>query len=613
MEKVRHLEIPLENIILATKNFDKENFIAKGGFGSVYKGKFQSSNGVIDVAVKRLDPDSTQGKHEFMMEITTLSSYRHKNLVSLVGFCYVDKEKILVYEHESRGSLDRYIQNPVDLTWIKRLKISIGAACGLNYLHDEVGQQHRIIHRDIKSANILLSKDWEAKVADFGLSKIAPANIQHTFLVTAAAGTYGYLDPVYYHTGVLTKESDVYSFGVVLFEILCGQLVFLEGSGFLGPLAERKYKENKMDDIIIPNLREQMKPHSLNTFAAIAYQCLKPDRSERPTMARVIEKLENAYEIQASLKAPEFARVGIWGTKSSGGPQNIWEFILKKDHKLTMITIDHGDLIYSLMFTTESKGILYTSKKAGGWNGGETVSEVMFEDDEEIIGIDGTVGVSRVEYAGYTIISSLSFLSNKKIHGPFGRVTNNPFSVPLDKGNFGGLYGLAGYYIDGIGVYMKASSDEITQVGVWGEKSLGNPENQWSFQLERNHHLKKIIIDHGDLIYSLMFTTEFRGEEKTSNKAGGWNGGDIVSEVTFTWDEEIIAINGTVGVSGGTYAGYTIISSLTFVTNKNTHGPYGSVTGTPFAVPWDKGSFAGFFGRCGYYIDAIGIYLKATI
>lgn len=165
----------------------------------------------------------------------------------------------------------------------------------------------------------------------------------------------------------------------------------------------------------------------------------------------------------------------------------------------------------------------------------------MFEDDEEIIGIDGTVGVSRVEYAGYTIISSLSFLSNKKIHGPFGRVTNNPFSVPLDKGNFGGLYGLAGYYIDGIGVYMKASSDEITQVGVWGEKSLGNPENQWSFQLERNHHLKKIIIDHGDLIYSLMFTTEFRGEEKTSNKAGGWNGGDIVSEVQTSLNEYVLS------------------------------------------------------------------------
>ncbi|KAI3781594.1 hypothetical protein L2E82_11612 [Cichorium intybus] len=390
-------------------------------------------------------------------------------------------------------------------------------------------------------------------------------------------------------------------------------MAYEEGSGFLGPLAERMYKKNKLNDIIIPRLRIQMKPNSLDTFAAIAFQCLKPTRSERPKMAQIIEKLENAYRIQASLKAPELARVGIWGTKDTKGPQNIWDLKLEKDHKLKMITIDHGYLIYSLMFTTESKGILYTSKKAGGWNGGETVSEVVLEEDEEIIGIQGTVGVSTGKYAGYTIISSLSFFSNKKTHGPFGRATNDTFSVPLDKGNFGGLYGLAGYYIDGIGVYMKASSDEITQVGFWGTKSPGGPQNQWSFQLDRNHHLKKITVDHGDLIYSLIFTTEFRGVEKTSDKAGGWNGGDIVSEVTFTWDEEITAINGTIDVSRGTFAGYTIISSITFVTNKRTYGPYGNVRGTLFTVPWDKDSFAGFFGRCGYYIDAIGVYLKATI
>ncbi|CAH1440603.1 unnamed protein product [Lactuca virosa] len=614
MEKLQHLEIPFKDIQLATKNFDNGNFIAKGGFGSVYKGKLQSSDGVIDVAVKRLDHDSEQGKHEFMMEVTTLSCYRHKNLVCLVGFCDVGREQILVYEHESRGSLDNYIDNPYELSWMKRLKISIGAARGINYLHDEVGRQHRIIHRDIKSANILLSKDWDAKVADFGLCKISPANIKHTFLVTNAVGTFGYLDPVYYNTQVLTKESDVYSFGVVLFEILCGRPAFLHGLEFLAPLAERKYREEKLDDIIIPNLRNQMNPNSLSIFATTAYQCLKPDRRERPRMAQIIEKLVDAYEIQASLKATEFVRVGLWGTKSSGGSQNTWEFILQKDHKLKMITIDHGVLIYSLMFTTVSNGILYSSKKAGGWNGGKTVSKVVFEDDEKLIGIYGTVGVlSTGKYAGYTVIASLSFLSNKKTHGPFGRETSNRFTVPWVKGSFGGFYGLAGYYINAIGVYIKASYDLIAGVGIWGSKEPGSRTNHWSFQLERNHHLKKITIDHGDLIYSLRFTTEFRGEEITSNKSGGWNGGDIVSELTFAWDEEITAINGTVGVSRGTYAGYTIISSLTFITNKKTYGPYGSVRGTPFTLPWDKDSFAGFFGRCGYYIDAIGVYLKATI
>ncbi|KAI3771156.1 hypothetical protein L6452_02314 [Arctium lappa] len=613
MEKVdQHLKIPLEKIREATSNFDQKNFIAKGGFGSVYKGELSWSNSFITVAVKRLDPKSDQGSHEFMMEITMLSCYKHKNLASLVGYCDEDKEKVLVYVHESKGSLDNHIRNP-NLSWKQRLKISIGAARGLNYLHDDVGPQHRVLHRDIKSANILLNDEWEAKVSDFGLSKIGPANLQHTFLVTNACGTFGYLDPIYYRTGILTKESDVYSFGVVLFEILCGRFASEDGKMFLGPLAEIRYEENKLDEIIDPNLRKQMKLNSLNTFSAIAYQCLKNNRSERPTMARVIEKLENAFEIQASLKTPEFARVGTWGTKSIGGPQNRWDFLIEKDHKLKTITVDHGDLIYSLTFTTESKGVLYTSNKAGGWNGGDTVSKVVLEDDEEIIEINGTVGVSTGKYSGYTIISSLSFVTNKMIHGPFGHATKTTFSVPCDKGNFGGFYGLAGYYIDAIGVYMRASSEEITRVGIWGTKSLGGPQNQWSFQLERNHHLKKITVDHGNLIYSLMFTTEYRGLEQTTDKAGGWNGGDIVSEVTFDWDEEINAISGTIGVSEGTYAGYTIISSLSFVTNKKTHGPYGRATGTPFTVPWDKGSFAGFYGLAGYYIDGIGVYLKATI
>ncbi|PWA65416.1 jacalin-like lectin domain, Transposase-associated domain protein [Artemisia annua] len=145
---------------------------------------------------------------------------------------------------------------------------------------------------------------------------------------------------------------------------------------------------------------------------------------------------------------------------------------------------------------------------------------------------------------------------------------------------------------------------EVAQVGIWGRQK-GSPRNQWDFRLQRNHKLVKISIDHGDLIYSLKFTTQDgRGYLHESEKVGGWNGGRRVSEVTFDDDEEIIGISGTVGVSRGKYAGYTIISSLSFITNKRTHGPFGQARGTKFAVPWNKGSFAGFYGLCGYYIDA---------
>ncbi|PWA33458.1 jacalin-like lectin domain-containing protein [Artemisia annua] len=209
MEGVQHLQIPLEEIKLATNSFSKENLIARGGFGNVYIGKLNISGEQSTVAVKRLDRKFGQGNREFLMEIQMLSCYKHKNLVCLVGFCDESGEKILVYEYVKYGSLDGYISNK-DLSWLQRLKISLGAARGLSYLHNDVGPQHRVLHRDIKSSNILLDDQFEARISDFGLSKIGPSNVEFTFLVTDACGTFGYTDPQYHKTGVLTKESGVF-------------------------------------------------------------------------------------------------------------------------------------------------------------------------------------------------------------------------------------------------------------------------------------------------------------------------------------------------------------------------------------------------------------------
>ncbi|XP_023770004.1 mannose/glucose-specific lectin-like [Lactuca sativa] len=306
-----------------------------------------------------------------------------------------------------------------------------------------------------------------------------------------------------------------------------------------------------------------------------------------------------------SSKVAGCIRVGKWG-KQSGGPQNEWSFALEKDHKLVKITIDHGELIYSLMFTTKCGGVLHNSNKFGGWNGGDTVSEVHFEGDEEITEVGGAIG----NRGGNLVISLLSFKTNKRTYGPFGCATENVFSLPWHKGSLVGFYGLAGYYIDAIGVYLKAF-ENIIQVGTWGKTEPGSPQNVWSFQLEKNHHLKKITIDHGDLIYSLMFTTQCGSLTQTTETFGGWNGGDTVSEIIFERDEEITGICGTSALSRGSVAGLPIISSISFTTNKKTHGPFGNVRGTPFPVSWDVGSFVGFYGLAGYYIDNIGVYLKA--
>nr|XP_043630404.1 putative receptor-like protein kinase At5g39000 [Erigeron canadensis] len=220
-----HLKIQMKDILSATHNFDPAKEIGKGGFGRVYKGEVSLRGGRIMVAFKRLDRRFGQGNTEFWKEVMRLSKYKHENLISLMCYCIEGKEMILGYEYASRGSLDSYLPDP-RLTWTQRLKICVGAARGLNYLHDPRGAQQRLLHRDIKSANFLLDENWIVKVSDFGLSKAAPANQAQTVVVSNALGTHGYCDPLYMEEGFLSKESDVYSFGVVLFEVLCGRLCF---------------------------------------------------------------------------------------------------------------------------------------------------------------------------------------------------------------------------------------------------------------------------------------------------------------------------------------------------------------------------------------------------
>ncbi|PWA80272.1 Phloem protein 2-like protein [Artemisia annua] len=296
----KHLEIQLEEIKSATNNFDDSKVIGVGGFGKVYKGELSLPEGKSMVAFKRLDRKHGQGDPEFFKEIRMLSSYKHDNLISLLGFCQEGDEMILIYEHASQGSLDR-ILNDANLTWTHRLKICHGAAKGLSFLHDPNRSQQRVIHRDIKSANILLDENLNAKVADFGLSKLSPANQQYTLLVTSPVGTPGYCDPLYMDAYQLTKESDVYSFGVVLFEVLCGRVCYENSNGRLKvfvPFWKKCYEQKKLDEIIFPDLKHQQDPSSVETFVDIAYQCLQKSREQRPTMSVVVEKLKAALELK---------------------------------------------------------------------------------------------------------------------------------------------------------------------------------------------------------------------------------------------------------------------------------------------------------------------------
>nr|GFC12296.1 protein kinase-like domain, phloem protein 2-like protein [Tanacetum cinerariifolium] len=300
-KEFEHLVVKLEDIKSATDNFDVSKVIGSGGFGKVYKGEVSHSKGRSMVAFKRLNRKFGQGDPEFWKEIMMLSRYTHENLISLLGYCNEGGEMILVYEHASNGSLDRHLSSTT-LTWTQRIKICLGAARGISYLHEDKGNYQRVIHRDIKSSNILLDENWNSKVSDMGLAKIGPANQPYTALVTNIVGTLGYLDPVYLHMGVLTKESDVYSFGVVLFEVLCGRICFEKSNGgFLSlvPMWKKSCKLNKIDELIFKDSNvKNMDPTSLVTFTDIALRCLNKSREARPTMSHVVEKLEIALKSQ---------------------------------------------------------------------------------------------------------------------------------------------------------------------------------------------------------------------------------------------------------------------------------------------------------------------------
>ncbi|KAG4937511.1 hypothetical protein JHK85_052430 [Glycine max] len=296
----RHFSI--EEIRTATKNFDELFIVGTGGFGNVYKGYIEDSS--TPVAIKRLKPGSRQGVDEFVTEIEMLSQLRHLNLVSLLGYCYESNEMILVYEFMDHGALRDHLydtDNP-SLSWKQRLHICIGVARGLNYLH--TGVKHMIIHRDVKSTNILLDAKWAAKVSDFGLSRIGPTGISMTHVNTGVKGSIGYLDPEYYKRQRLTEKSDVYSFGVVLLEVLSGRqpLLHWEEKQRMSPFKWAKHccEKGTLSKIVDAELKGQIAPVCLRKFGDVALSCLLEDGTQRPSMKDVVGMLELVLQLQDS-------------------------------------------------------------------------------------------------------------------------------------------------------------------------------------------------------------------------------------------------------------------------------------------------------------------------
>ncbi|KAK1426161.1 hypothetical protein QVD17_14830 [Tagetes erecta] len=285
-----------------------QNFSFKIGHGNVYRGEILRANGSTTVAVKRWasnrdqeNLDQENRDQEFLADLEILFEYKHENIIGLVGYCDEKNEKMTVYEYASNGSLNMHL-NKASLTWTQRLKIGIEVALGLEFLHESGDAV--VIHRDIKSSNILLNGDWKVKIGGFGLSVT-------DLWVDERHGTPGYIDPEHAKGKYLNKESDVYSFGVVLLEMMCGRIQDPDKN--LVDLVKSHYEQGKVDELVFEGIKDQIAPKSLNAFIKIACECLHDEQAKRPKTSNVVLKLKEALELQEDI--------------------DIWEAKLPRDYK----------------------------------------------------------------------------------------------------------------------------------------------------------------------------------------------------------------------------------------------------------------------------------------
>ncbi|CAI0470709.1 unnamed protein product [Linum tenue] len=293
-----------------TSNFTRSNYLGEGGFGTVFKGfvdaKLRPGLEPQPVAVKVLDLDGSQGHREWLgfnmlqAEVIFLGQLKHDHLVNLIGYCCENEQRVLVYEYMERGNLEHLLfrSYAAALPWLTRLKIAVGAAKGLAFLHEE---EKPVIYRDFKTSNILLDSEYNAKLSDFGLATDGPEG-DETHVTTQVMGTEGYAAPEYVSTGHLTTMSDVFSFGVVLLELLTGrrsvdkklpireQVLIKWAKPFLKDT-------QRLDQIMDPRLEGQYSIEGAKKAAALAHQCLSHHDKCRPTMTKVVRTLERLLEL----------------------------------------------------------------------------------------------------------------------------------------------------------------------------------------------------------------------------------------------------------------------------------------------------------------------------
>ncbi|WCJ38481.1 NSP-interacting kinase 3 [Euphorbia peplus] len=298
----------------ATDHFSSKNILGRGGFGIVYKGCF--SDGTV-VAVKRLkDYNAAGGEIQFQTEVETISLAVHRNLLRLSGFCTTESERLLVYPYMSNGSVASRLRDHVHgrpaLDWARRKKIALGTARGLLYLHEQCDP--KIIHRDVKAANILLDEDFEAVVGDFGLAKLLDHRDSH--VTTAVRGTVGHIAPEYLSTGQSSEKTDVFGFGILLLELITGQKALDFGRAanqkdVMLDWVKKLHQEGKLNLLVDKDLKGSFDRVELEEMVQVALLCTQFNPSHRPKMSEVLKMLEGdglaeKWEASQRVETPRF-------------------------------------------------------------------------------------------------------------------------------------------------------------------------------------------------------------------------------------------------------------------------------------------------------------------
>ncbi|CDO98035.1 unnamed protein product [Coffea canephora] len=327
-------------LALATDSFSITNLLGQGGFGYVYKGVLHNGK---HVAIKKLKVGSGQGEREFQAEVETISHVHHKHLVSLVGYCISGDQRLLVYEFVPNKTLEFHLhgKDHLPINWANRMKIALGSAKGLAYLHEDC--HPKIIHRDIKAANILLDDDFEAKVADFGLARFYLDTDTH--VSTRVMGTFGYLAPEYALTGKLTEKSDIFSFGVMILELITGRRPIDKAQHYLDdnivdwarPLLTQALDDGNFDTLADPRLRKDYDSTEMARMVACAAACVRHLARRRPRMSQIVRALEgniSLEELNEGIKPGHSTRYDSYGSSDFDTAQYKEE--LKKFRKMAL-------------------------------------------------------------------------------------------------------------------------------------------------------------------------------------------------------------------------------------------------------------------------------------